>query len=250
MASQMLGPLSPLWYDTGQPTLTDIWVDPANGRDRYNGSSRDRAVRTLGEAWLRIPQGTVLKKTGYRILLAPGDHPMNVNYWASRWGTAEFPVVIQAADGPGTATIRGMMNVYDCRYLYLIDVDVKAANGDVIHLERCDHVLLRRVRLTGVGNVARYDGPKEALKANQSRYLYVEDSDLSNAYSTALDFVAVQYGHIVRSKLHQATGWCAYIKGGSAGFRIEGNEIYDCGEAGFSAGQGTGFEFMVAPWLH
>jgi hypothetical protein len=40
------------------------------------------------------------------------------------------------------------------------------------------------------------------------------------------------------------------LKGGTAYFRIEGNEVYDCGAIGFSAGQGTGFEFMVSPWLH
>jgi hypothetical protein len=41
-----------------------------------------------------------------------------------------------------------------------------------------------------------------------------------------------------------------YIKGGSAYHRIEGNELYDGEAGGFTAGQGTGFEFMVSPWLH
>jgi hypothetical protein len=41
-----------------------------------------------------------------------------------------------------------------------------------------------------------------------------------------------------------------YLKGGSAYFRVEGNEIYDGGTGGFTAGQGTGYEFMEPPWLH
>jgi hypothetical protein len=44
--------------------------------------------------------------------------------------------------------------------------------------------------------------------------------------------------------------WGIYLKGGSAYFRVEGNEIYNCGTGGFCAGDGTGFEFMVSPWLH
>ncbi|MEI6451567.1 MAG: right-handed parallel beta-helix repeat-containing protein, partial [Actinomycetes bacterium] len=48
----------------------------------------------------------------------------------------------------------------------------------------------------------------------------------------------------------RAGDWGIYLKGGSAYFTIEGNEIYDCLNGGFSAGQGTGFEYMVSPWLH
>jgi hypothetical protein len=44
--------------------------------------------------------------------------------------------------------------------------------------------------------------------------------------------------------------WGVYLKGGSADFRVEGNEIFNCGTGGFCAGNGTGFEFMVSPWLH
>ena len=41
-----------------------------------------------------------------------------------------------------------------------------------------------------------------------------------------------------------------YAKGGSASLTVAGNEFYDAGTGGFTAGQGTGFEFMVSPWLH
>ena len=142
------------------------------------------------------------------------------------------------------------MNVYDCRYLYLIDVQLTAGGGDVLHLDSCQYVLLRGVRLVGTGDIANYSAPDETLKANQCSHVFVESSDISGAVGNALDFVAVQYGHIVDNRLHHANDWCAYLKGGSSYFRLEANEIYDCGTGGFTAGQGTGFEFMVPPWLH
>gem|GEM_PF-736543 len=247
---QIAGAAASPTYDIGTPTLRDIWVDPVNGNDGNSGATRSQALKTLYQAWNSIPMSQTLSATGYRLMLVAGTYPQTVSYWQSRWGTAQFPIIIQSADGNGAAVITDMMNVYDCRYLYLIGIKVTATAGDVIHLDHCSHVLVRQVQLVGIGAYTNYGGPKEDLKVNQTQYIYVEDSDMSIAYGTALDFVAVQYGHVVRNKLHDAGGWCVYVKGGSAGIQIEGNEIYNCAEVGFTAGQGTGFEFMVSPWIH
>jgi hypothetical protein len=64
----------------------------------------------------------------------------------------------------------------------------------------------------------------------------------------AINTVALQYGHVLNSKLHDAA-WCFYLKGGSAYWLVAGSAIYNCGEAAFAAGQGTGFEYMESPWL-
>jgi hypothetical protein len=93
-------------------------------------------------------------------------------------------------------------------------------------------------------------GTQETLKINQSQNIYIEKCDISGAWDNAIDFVAVQYGHVVQNKIHNAGDWCAYAKGGSAYLRYEGNIIYDCGTGGFTAGQGTGFEYMEEPWIH
>jgi hypothetical protein len=90
----------------------------------------------------------------------------------------------------------------------------------------------------------------ETLKVNQSQYVYLENNNISSAADNNIDFVAVQYGHIQSNVIHNAGDWCMYTKGGSANIRIEGNEIYNCGVGGYVAGQGTGFEYMVTPWLH
>jgi hypothetical protein len=235
-------------YDIGAPVVRDVWVDPVNGRDANGGASRSDALATLTEAWNRVPQGTPLTATGYRIQLMAGRYDRSTipNYLESRYGTARFPIIIQSADGSRSAHLASDLNVFDTRYLYLIGLDmVPEPAGDVFHCEQCDHVLIRDSNLDG-GNRAAYD----MCKVNQSQYIFIEGSTLSGATDTAVDFVAVQHGHVIDSKISNAEDWCMYAKGGSAYLRYEGNELFGCGTGGFSAGQGSGFQFMVSPWIH
>jgi len=231
-------------YDIGNPTLTDLWVDPVNGDDSRSGGSRALALRTIGAAWQRIPTGA-LTGTGYRMQLIAGIHSAGLpNYWENRQGSRDFPVILNAVDGVGTAEIQGNLNIYDVDYLYLLGVIVRNS-ADVFHCELCDYLLLRQVTMDGGARQAH-----ETIKVNQSQYVYIEESDIHGSYENAVDFVAVQYGHILNNRIHAADDWCIYLKGGSAYFVVEGNEIYDCGTGGFVAGQGTGFEYMTSPWLH
>lgn len=241
---------NPRTYDTGSPTLTDIWVDRAHGSDSNSGATRAEAVATLNEAWNRIPGGT-LTVTGYRIQLAAGRYPEDEvpAFWEARRGSYQFPIILNSADGRGMAVLPNL-NIYDCHYFYLIGIQIEANGGDALHFELCSSMLVRNAVIKGIGDVDNYEGPQEAFKVNQSQYIYVEDSDISGGWDNAIDFVAVQYGHIVGNRIHRAHEWCMYLKGGSAGFRIEGNELYDAVTGGFTAGQGTGFEYMVSPWLH
>jgi hypothetical protein len=241
-------------YDIGKPTLQDVWVDPLNGKDSNSGATRAQALRTITAAWNRVPTGT-LTTTGYRILLVAGDYPANAipEWMASRHGTLQFPVILQAADAPQTARLHGYLNINDVRYLYLINLAVVTdrgygGGGNVVHIAGSDHVLLRGARLDGFDGQTRQ--PQETLKVNQTQNLYIEDNDLAGASWFPLDLVAVQYGHILNNRIHNSGDHCAVLKGGTGYFRVEGNEIYDCGVNGFMAGQGTGFEFMTSPWLH
>ena len=221
-----------------------------HGNDASTGAARDHALRTVNAAWERIPPSTLLT-TGYRIMLVAGTYPEDSvpTHWESRFGTFQAPIMIQSADGPGAAILPGL-SIFGSRYLYLIGLRMQAGADDVLHCEQCDHFLVRQCQVVGIGDPATYNSPQEALKVNQSQYVYVEDSDLSGAYGNAIDFVAVQNGHLQGNRVHNALDWCAYVKGGSSYIRVEGNEFYDCGTGGFSAGQGTGFEYMVSPWLH
>lgn len=242
-------------YDMGAPVFTNLWVNPVSGNDAASGYSSNQALRTVAEAWGRIPSGQTLGSHGYRILLLPGDYPESAlpGYWESRYGTYAAPVVVQAVAGPGTARLHGYLNIYDCRYLYLLDFDAVTdpgygGGGDVLHLASCQHVLVRGVKLDGFDGTANQ--PQETLKANQCQYLYLEDCAIGGAEQNSVDYVAVQYGHVVNCRIHDASDWVMYVKGGSAALRIEGNEFYRGGVGGFTAGQGTGFEYMVNPWLH
>ena len=239
-------------YDMGAPTLSDIWVDAASGDDAHSGATRDQALRTLTAAWDRIPANTAAGGTGYRIQLAAGRYAEASipTWWDGRHGNYQYPIVIQAADGPGTATLATMIDMHDLSYVYLLGLRMESRGGDVLHLAASDHMLVRDSELVGIGDLATQDLPQESLKVNQSQYVYVEDSDISGGWGNALDFVGVQYANVIGNKLHRAGDWVAYVKGGSAYIRVEGNEIYDGGNGGFSAGQGTGYEFMVGPWLH
>jgi hypothetical protein len=233
----------------GAPPLNQIWVDPTAGSDTRSGASRALAVRTLAEAWRRVPVNVELQ-TGFQINLTAGTYPEATvpTYWESRHGTRAAPVVLKAIDGDGSARLP-TMNVYDCRHLHVIGLDVSAGGGDVLHLDHCSHVLLRGTTIRGVGDIPTYAVPQEALKVNQSRHIYVENCDISGAWDNAVDFVAVQDGHVVGSRIHRSGDWAMYAKGGSASLTVAGNEFYDAGTGGFTAGQGTGFEFMVSPWL-
>jgi hypothetical protein len=243
-------------YDMGAPRLTDLWVDPVQGRDTNSGASRTEALQTLSEAWSRIPAETTLTNQGVRIQLVAGEYPKDSlpTYLEARYGTWQCPVIIQSADGRLAAVLRGDLNVANCRYLYLIDFKIAPVpSTDTLHLESCQHVLMRGLELDGglfLSEEQTNDVAYDNLKINQCQYIYLEDSDVHGAMDQSVDCVAVQYGHVARNRIHNARDWAMYAKGGSAYLRIEANEFYDAGTGGFTAGQGAGFQFMTPPWIH
>ena len=232
-------------YDIGNPVLTTLFVS-TTGNDANDGLSSTTPLRTLTAAWQKVPPGT-LSSTGYRILLAPGTYPEASlpNYMDGRRGTRTFPILI-TAETAGTVTLAGDLNVFDVHYLYLVNLNIAPQPaGDALHCEQCQYLLVRDSVLSGGNRVAQ-----ETIKINQSQYVYLEGNDISGAWDNAIDYVGVQYGHVVGNKIHNAGDWCQYAKGGSAYLRIEGNTYTNCGTGGFTAGQGTGFQFMTSPWLH
>jgi len=200
-------------------------VDPARGSDAASGASPGTALRTLTAAWRRARRPT-------RILIARGRLAPDAvpNYFEHKRRVT--------IEGRGRVTLPSL-NIFGVRRLVLRNLTIE---GDV-HCERCVRLRLRRVRIRGGGRV------QEGLKVNQSAHVVVERSDISGAQDNAIDFVAVQHALIRSSRIHDAGDWCAYAKGGSAYVRVVRNRIYRCGTGGFTAGQGTGFQFMVFPWV-
>ena len=249
--------LSSSFYEIGTPSVTDYYVDAAAGDDSNSGTSRSTPRKTVSSIWNQIPQNTPLTN-GYRINLLPGAYTSDhlPNYWENRFGTAAAPIILQAADGYGTVFFSRDINMAGVKYFYALGLDIKnefsAGNyGDAFHCERCDHILLRGNSLNGapLGRATGRDVAQETIKFNQSQYVYIENNNIQGASDNGIDWVNVQYGHILANRIHDTQSWCAYVKGGSSYILIEANLVFDCGEGGITAGQGTGFEFMSAPWL-
>lgn len=222
-------------YDIGNPNVRDYWISPTGNNN--NSGDQSSPLATIGRAWEMVPQNTTLQ-TGFRFHIMSGTYNASDLWLQDRIGTANAPIIFQ---GEGNVTINGNLNSKNLHYVYLINLKYVSQN-DVMHFEAADHILLRGITLSA-------SGAQETLKVNQSSHIYIEDSDISGAGDNAIDFVAVQYGHVVRSKIHRASDWCMYTKGGSAYITVDSNEFFDCGTGGFTAGQGTGLQFMSSPWL-
>ncbi len=236
-------------YDMGSPSVVDYYIDPLQGSDSNDGLSAASPWQTVQHAWNQIPTSTTLSQ-GYRFNLMDGNYGSDElpNYWELKRGTAQYPIILRAASGQSAVKLTRDINMANVSYFYLIGVNITpAGGGDAFHCESCDHLLIRGCVLNGG---SKTNGAHETLKVNQSQYVYVENNNIVYADDNNIDFVGVQYGHIIGNKVHEAADWCAYVKGGSAYIRVEANEFYNCGTGGFTAGQGSGFQFMTSPWLH
>ena len=204
----------------------EIWVKPGKGSDRASGT-RANPLRSVTAAWRKAGDGTTIHVLPGRV--GVGSSP---NYWEEKTGVRLI--------GHGR---RGRVSLPALNMFRLSRVSLKnlTIRGDV-HCERCSRWTLDRV-------VIHAGGAQEGLKVNQSDHIRVVRSDISNTSDNSLDFVAVQYATIAHNKIHRAGDWCAYTKGGSAYIRVFANEFHDCGTGGFTAGQGTGLQFMTAPWF-
>ena len=128
------------------------------------------------------------------------------------------------------ARLHGTLDAQQDSYLYLVGLDFvtdpgTAGGGDVLQIASDDHVLIRDCKLDGSDGTTQL--AQETLKANQCQYVYVEGSDISGAFWFPLDFVAVQYGHILGCKIHDAGDDGLVLKGGTAEILVQGNEVYD-----------------------
>jgi len=216
---------------------TNIWVDPSGGRDSAAGT-RSEPLRSLSEAWQRLP---AIAATPTTINLEPGDYRgLSPVYWESHSGTGSSPIIIRSSAGKGKALLPAV-NLFGVDWVEFRGIKFRDG-GDVVHCEQCSHFTLRNSIVRGVG-------AQETFKANQSEWVSILDSDLSGAGDNVIDMVAVRHVRIRRNRVADAVDWCGYAKGGSVDVIVTANLFTRCGTGGFSAGQGTGFQFMEAPWL-
>lgn len=201
-----------------------LYVDPKKGSDRKKGTKK-APMKSLDAAWHAASDGTTIR-------IKAGKVKVGATYYESKKN-------MTIAGAGMTKTTIPPLNIFGVKDFTLTGTSVA---GDV-HCEACDGFTLRKVRVLGRGQV------QEGVKVNQSRRVSITGSDISGATDNAIDFVAVQHATIAGNDIHHADDWCAYAKGGSAYIRVHSNRIHDCGTGGFVAGQGTGLQFMQAPWV-
>lgn len=203
-----------------------------------------------------------------------------------RKGTRDLPIVIQAAHPSERPLLNFRLSFRSVQHVHLknlcveIPEDMASTGDDAVHIARVPrdrsaaegdlpthHVLIRGCEINGGGvrpprtdddadtmaSPAARSVSGEVVKVNQCQSVFIERCEI---YGTAagngncVDFVAVQFGHVVDCDLHDSqTDWAIYAKGGSAFIRIEGNRIHDSAK-GFSAGEGTDVASLVPPWWH
>lgn len=97
--------------------MRQLWIDPVAGSDAAarTGASRATALRTLAEAYRRVPRSQNLTE-GVQVYIMPGTltSAEQPGYWESVWGSRAAPFIIQAADGRGTVRLSNM-NLRDMR---------------------------------------------------------------------------------------------------------------------------------------
>lgn len=222
---------------------TRIWVDPARGDDSA-AATRSRPIETLAEAWQRAR----VRRTGRTVIaLRAGDYSdSSPGYWEypDPYGAPAAPILIDSVDGRGKAVLPSvtLFRVRDVEFRR-VKLRSPGLGGDLLQCERCNGLTLRRITALGSNN-------QETVKVNQSSRVTITGSVLRNAGDNVIDLVAVRRARIRNNRISDGGDWCAYAKGGSSDVVVTGNLFTRCGTGGFTAGQGTGFQFMVAPWLH
>ncbi len=237
------------------PSLEQVIYVSPSGSDSNDGATRATPLQTLRAAWQKVPAAPT---RAVRIALLPGTYPFPAgsNSFFDKTGSPTTPITLAAADGAGTAVVAGGASFGRVKHFAIEDVEFRVRinepyqSNNVLQVQASDQVALKRVRLFGPD----YENPnayviQEVLKVNQTTNFSVADSELAGSYQTALDFMAVHGAQVLRNRIHSANGWCAYVKGGSANIRVEGNEMWACTVGGFSAGEGSDHQFQLPPYL-
>jgi hypothetical protein len=230
--------------------LKAVFVDPAKGIDTARGT-RNHPVRTLAQAWKRVPRRTASYGRGWAIVLLPGTYPAKTapKVWKGKRGTRSEPIVIKSQDGLSTVQLPPMQ-VEGVSGLVLIDVRVSGKSaGSVVRCVRCTDLLLRHAVVEGTGDWRHGKGPTAALTLDHSTGTYVEESAVSGGAEHALDIVASRGTRVVGSTASATSGWCVAVRAGSVDTVVESSDVHTCTAGGITIGQVSPLDAMAAPWL-
>lgn len=240
-------------YNIGTVTVKEIWVDPVNGKDVNNGTTRALAYKTLNFAMANVPSLTPFTTTGYKIMLVAGEYPGDDSppTYSSYQGTLKFPVIIQAADGAGTVKLPSM-SVSDCSYFYLIDLNIETTTGaDAVGCSGSNHILIRHCKIDG-HDTAMILLSQNTVSFTGSQNCYIEDCSVAYAYGANLYISNSQHCQIVRSTFEYSAADGMATDYGSADIWFARNTIrYTTKNAVYIGSNGVGYlDGFALPWAH
>jgi hypothetical protein len=223
-----------------------LYLSPT-GDDKNDGLTPATAWRSLAHVNELMP--------GDQVDIAAGTYACGGTITVQ--GTAEAPIWIRSADGPGKA-------VFDCQqkagflivssqYLAIDGLEVHNAMGHLFNVFSAQmppfepmsrHVLFTRNHL--------HHAQMACIKSSQSEYIDIVDNEIhhpeafgANVGGQAIDFVGVNRSWIANNRIHDVmTNVAVQAKGGAVDVVIEGNEIHDVMTA-IHLGGSTGKMYFV-----
>ena len=235
----------PSILDGFTPTRT-LYLSPT-GDDANDGLTPATAWKTLAHANDLM--------AGDQLDIAAGTYPCGATITVH--GTAEAPIWIRSADGPGKA-------VFDCQqgagfliissqYLAIDGLEVHNAMGHLFNVfsgpeppfePLSHHVLFTHNHL--------HHAQSACIKSSQAEHIDIVDNEVHhseafgpNVGGQAIDFVGVSRSWIANNRIHDVqTNVAVQAKGGAVDVVVESNEIHDVMTA-IHLGGGTGDVYFL-----
>lgn len=186
------------------------------------------------------------------IRIAPGRYRGGLTLAAS--GTADRPIVIEAADADDPPVIEGggnAIHLVGCSYVTLRNLHVRGQTGNGIN---CDDggqrdrpargIVLENLRVTEIGPRGNHDG----LKLSGLSDFVVRGGSIEGWAGSGIDMVGCHNGLIERCTFRGKEGFSQsngiQAKGGSADIRITACDFIRAGQRAINCGGSTGMAYF------
>jgi hypothetical protein len=222
-------------FDIGNPTLRPFWVDPVNGNDNNDGSTRIAAFKTIDAAW-NVASSAAASGTGVEIILRPGDYPAGIEI--NQLASYTSPIVLRA-EVTDTARLHGIIFLGG-RNVYVIGVTLSGiSNNFSIQAGFVDYLLLRDVHVIG----------SQGIYVQLSTHVYLENVHVEDSTANSIEIDRDQYGHVNGSRVARSAGACFSETEGSAYLTIDGNDFGPCAQGAIWLGLLGQLDRFRKPWI-
>jgi Ca2+-binding RTX toxin-like protein len=200
-----------------------IWVS-VDGHDN-NVGSEDAPLQSIQLAIDRATPGTA-------ILIKPGDYSANVEFQNIQ-GTADRPIWLAAAEGPGSVTItaansaQSVVTIQGEDNIVIRDLTlVGGANG--IQINQSGNNFTDTVSNIVIQGNTIIDATFDGIKVGQTTNLQILNNVVNGAGDQGIDTLGVVNAVIDGNEIMNVTGSSGlFVKGGSSNVLITNNYIHD-----------------------